>query len=136
VHELSIAVSLVDRACEESERRGGRRIEAIFLRLGPYSGVVEDALRFSWDLATAGGAAEGARLEIEHVPLVVHCPRCDADREPPGVHDLRCPVCGSPAGEVVSGGELELRALAIGEPMEEAGEKIGAPLKPLHGEAR
>lgn len=140
MHELSIAVSLIDRACEESERRGGRRIEAVFLRLGPYSGVVEDALRFSWDLATAGSAAEGARLEIEHVPLVVHCPRCDADREPPGVHDLRCPVCGSPAGEVVSGRELELRALEIGDPIGDprepvAGEKMGPPLQPLHGEA-
>lgn len=125
MHELSIATALVERASEESERRGGRRIEAVYLRLGPFSGVVEDALRFSWDLATAGSAAEGARLEIEHVPLVVHCPRCDADREPPSLHDLRCPVCGGPAGELVSGRELELRALEIGESL---GEAIGEPV--------
>ena len=115
MHELSIAMSLVDRASEESERRGGRRIEAVHLRLGPLSGVVEEALRFSWDLATEGTPAEGARLVIEPVPLVVRCPRCDADRELQGLNAFRCPVCDEPVGDVVSGRELELRALEIAD---------------------
>lgn len=117
MHELSIAMSLIDRATEESVRRGGRSIEAVYVRIGPLSGVVEESLRFSWDLATAGTVAAGARLEIEPVPLVVRCPRCEAERELPSVQSLRCPVCGAPAGEVVSGRELELRALEIGDPV-------------------
>lgn len=113
MHELSIAMSLVERACEEVERRGGCRVDALFLRLGPLSGVVEDALRFSWDLATESTAIAGARLVIEHVPLVVRCPRCEAERELPGIQHFRCPDCGGPVDEVVTGRELELRALEI-----------------------
>lgn len=113
MHELSIAMSLVDRACEEVTRRGGCRVEVLFLRLGPLSGVVEDSLRFSWDLATADTAIAGARLEIEAVPVVVRCPRCVAERELPSIQDFRCPTCGLPVDDVVSGRELELRALEI-----------------------
>lgn len=113
MHELSIAMSLVERASEEAERRGGCRVEAVYLRLGPLSGVVEDALRFSWDLATADTPVAGARLEIERVPLVVRCPGCHEERELPSVQLFRCPACGGPVDEVVSGRELELRALEI-----------------------
>ncbi len=51
MHELSIAMSIVDLAQEESERRGGVQIKAVHLRLGPLSGVVKDALLSSYEMA-------------------------------------------------------------------------------------
>jgi hydrogenase nickel incorporation protein HypA/HybF len=113
VHELSISISLVEAACEKAAELGSVRVEAVHLRLGPLSGVVRDALLFSFDLATAGTAIEGARLEIEEVPLTVFCPRCEAERQLPSPQSFRCPVCGTPASEVVSGRELELTALEV-----------------------
>jgi hydrogenase nickel incorporation protein HypA/HybF len=65
MHELSIAISLVDLACEEKERRSLPRVQALRLRLGTLSGVVKDALLFSFDLASAGTCVEGAALKIE-----------------------------------------------------------------------
>jgi hydrogenase nickel incorporation protein HypA/HybF len=115
MHELSIVLSLIDRATEELKRLGDVRIDALHLRIGPLSGVVEDALRFSWDLATEGTAVAGARLEIEAVPLVVRCDRCEAERELPSVQNFRCPVCDAPTHDVVSGRELELRALEVSD---------------------
>ena len=44
MHELSIALSLLDQVAEEAERRGGVQVHAIHLRLGPLSGVVKEAL--------------------------------------------------------------------------------------------
>ena len=113
MHELSISISLVEAACEKAAELGGVRVEALHLRLGPLSGVVRDALLFSFDLAAAGTAIEGARLEIEEVPLTVFCPRCKAERQLPGPQSFRCPVCGTPAPDVVSGRELELTALEV-----------------------
>jgi hydrogenase nickel incorporation protein HypA/HybF len=123
MHELSIAVSLIEAAAEEAERLGGVRVEALHLRLGPLSGVVREALLFSFDLAAEGTAIQGARLEIEEVPVVVFCPVCSEEQPLPSIQDFRCPVCGTPTPEVVRGRELELatmEVLAMEEaPMEE-----------------
>ncbi len=113
MHELSIALSLLDLAAEEAERRGGVRVAAVHLRLGPLSGVVKEALRSAYDLAREGTALEQADLVIEDVPLAAYCPACAAERAPPSPQDLCCPECGTPMPEVVRGRELEVVALEI-----------------------
>ncbi len=113
MHELSIAISLVELACTEAGVLGDVRVDALHLRLGPLAGVVEDALLFSFDLVAEGTAIHGARLAIEHVPLTVHCPRCDEERHPASIQHLRCPVCDPPTPDVLRGKELELFALEI-----------------------
>jgi hydrogenase nickel incorporation protein HypA/HybF len=64
MHELSIAAGIVEIASEEAARYGGR-VEVVHLTLGALSGVVREALEFSWDLACQETPVEGARLEIE-----------------------------------------------------------------------
>jgi hydrogenase nickel incorporation protein HypA/HybF len=113
MHELSIALSILDLAAEEAERQGGGRVAAVHLRLGPLSGVVKDALRSAYDLAREGTALEKADLVIEDVPLLAYCPACAAQRAPPSAQQLCCPVCGTPTPEVVRGRELEVVALEI-----------------------
>jgi hydrogenase nickel incorporation protein HypA/HybF len=113
MHELSIALSLLDLAAEEAERRGGARVAAIHLRLGPLSGVVKEALRSAYDLAREGTDLDKAELVIEDVPLTAYCPACAAERAPPSPQNLYCPDCGTPTSEVVRGRELEVVALEI-----------------------
>lgn len=115
MHELSIAMSMIEMATEESVKRGGAQILAVHLRLGPLSGVVSDALRFSWDVACADTSIAGATLHIDEVPVVVHCAACGKDRTLDGTLQLACPVCGMPTPNVVSGRELEVVALEIRE---------------------
>jgi hydrogenase nickel incorporation protein HypA/HybF len=68
VHELSIAVALVDLACEEAANKQLGRVRSLHVRLGRLSGVVKEALVFSFDVASAGTAVAGATLEIEDTP--------------------------------------------------------------------
>jgi hydrogenase nickel incorporation protein HypA/HybF len=68
MHELSIAIALVDMACEEAERQQLGRVRALHLRLGPLSGVAKDALLFSFDVASAGTRIDGATLEVQDAP--------------------------------------------------------------------
>jgi len=65
MHELSIALNIVEIASEELVRHGGERIRAIHIQLGPLSCVAKEALLFSFSLACEGTAAEGSRLVIE-----------------------------------------------------------------------
>ena len=113
MHELSIAMSLLEVATDEAERRGGVEVIALHIRLGPLSGVVKEALISAWELACEGSPLAGSRIVVEEVPLVVHCPACDIDAPAEAPHRLRCSRCGTPTGEIVAGHELELFALEV-----------------------
>jgi Zn finger protein HypA/HybF involved in hydrogenase expression len=66
MHELSIALSLIDAVCDELPRLGrAATVRSVRIRLGPQAGVVAEALRFAFEVAAADSPLAGARLEIE-----------------------------------------------------------------------
>jgi hydrogenase nickel incorporation protein HypA/HybF len=113
VHELSIAVSLVELA-EQSAREGGAvAIRSLRVRVGALSGVVVEALESAYPFASEGTMCEGAALEIEYVPARVRCRACEREAEMEGVGPFLCPACGEPGPEVVAGHELDLATMEI-----------------------
>jgi hydrogenase nickel incorporation protein HypA/HybF len=114
MHELSIAISIVELAQEEAEHRGVQ-FEAVHLKLGALSGVVKEALLSCYQMACENTPLEGSRLVIEDVPVVIFCPSCQAQRPPSSVQLFCCSECHTPASEVVQGKELEVVALEIKE---------------------
>jgi hydrogenase nickel incorporation protein HypA/HybF len=115
MHELSIALSMIEMATEEAERRGGAKVSALHVKLGPLSGVVKDALLFSYEVASNGTMLEGSQLEIEDVPVVIYCSECHEERRLESIQRFCCPVCGTLSSEVVRGRELEFVAMEIEE---------------------
>jgi len=114
MHELSVALSIVDIARDEGERLGGR-VSAVHIRLGKLAGVVKDALTFSYDIACQDTPLEGSRLVIEDVPIIVFCPRCQTERALSSAQSFCCGECGTPTPEVRAGRELQLVALEMEE---------------------
>ncbi|HLW66860.1 MAG TPA: hydrogenase maturation nickel metallochaperone HypA [Gemmataceae bacterium] len=112
MHELSIALSILDIAAEEAKRLGGS-VAAIHLRLGPLSGVAPAALRSAYGLAREMSALPKAELVIDEVPLVGYCATCTAERSPPSELELFCPVCSTPMPQILGGRELEVVALEL-----------------------
>jgi hydrogenase nickel incorporation protein HypA/HybF len=112
VHELSIALSLIELAGEEAARRQAR-VVALHVRLGVLSGVVKDALLSAYEMAAEGTSLEGAALLIDEVPIVVRCEPCGEDRPARPDEWFACAVCGAASSSVVSGRELELAALEL-----------------------
>jgi hydrogenase nickel incorporation protein HypA/HybF len=113
MHELSIALSILDLAHEEATRHGGARVLEVHLKLGPLSGVVKEALLSAFDLVRASETASDARLVIEETPIRVHCPVCQDTRGVMSVQELRCAECGAPTPDVLSGRDLEVVAMEI-----------------------
>ncbi len=113
MHELSIALSIVEGVEEEVVRQGGGKVCAVHLRLGPLSGVVKDALLFSYQLACEGTSLEGSTLLIEEIPIRIHCATCGVDGDPISGQCLHCARCGNSACRVVQGAELDLAALEL-----------------------
>jgi hydrogenase nickel incorporation protein HypA/HybF len=113
MHELSIALSILDLATEESQKHGSVRVLKIHLKLGCLSGVVKESLLSAYELAREGTPFKEAELIIEEVPVLVHCPTCRTTRPVVSVHQLCCADCGTPSRDVVSGRELEVVAMEI-----------------------
>ena len=113
MHELSIALSILEVAEEEAERRGGLRVAAIHLKLGPLSGVDGRALAAAHEIARETSSWPRSRLVIEEMPVTVDCPGCGGLRPVADVAQMRCSACGAPATCVVGGRELEVVALEV-----------------------
>jgi hydrogenase nickel incorporation protein HypA/HybF len=108
MHELSITQSVVDAVVEHFD---GARIRGVRLEIGRLSGVLPDAVRFCFDLAAAGTALEGARLEIDEPAGRVRCRECTRECELEDAIPL-C-RCGSARVEVLSGADLRIVSVEV-----------------------
>ena len=112
MHELSLAINLVEAVEEEAARHTGT-VEAIHLRLGQLSGVVKEALCSGFEMAREGTALAATRLIVEEVPIVVWCAVCQEEQPAVSQQLFCCARCGTPASEVRHGKELEIFALEM-----------------------
>jgi len=124
MHELSIALSIIEGASQEASNRGGAQVHAVHLKLGALSGVVKDALLFSYGLACEGTFLEGSELVIEEVPVIVYCSACEDEKTLDSIQRFCCPTCGTLTSDIVSGKQLELVAIEITEDPEDLEKSI------------
>jgi hydrogenase nickel incorporation protein HypA/HybF len=115
MHELSIALSLIEGVLEQAKKHGDVHIDAVHLKMGVFSGIDEDALQFSYRVACEGTPLHGSHLVIEQTPIIIYCRSCNAERSLPSLQPLTCPHCQAAANEVRGGRELEIAALEIVE---------------------
>jgi hydrogenase nickel incorporation protein HypA/HybF len=83
------------------------------LRVGVLRGVLPEHLRFLFGHVAEGTIAEGARLEIEEEPVLVHCESCGASEA--RAFTLECPACGRPCGNIRGGDSLRIASIDIDE---------------------
>lgn len=112
MHELSIAMSIVEMAGEEAQRHGGQ-VTAVHLKLGALAGVVKEALLSCYEMACEDTALAGSRLIVEEIPIVVFCKQCNARKKLATMQWFCCPECGTPSSLIVQGKELEVVALEV-----------------------
>ncbi len=113
MHELSVALSIIEGVEQELTRHAGARVAGVHLRLGPLSGVAKDALLFSYELACEGTLLAGSRLEIEEIPIVLYCPTCAREQPAMSLQHLCCALCGTASPDIRRGSELEVYALEL-----------------------
>ena len=114
MHELSLAQAVIEIAEAEAKKHSAPAVATVKLRLGEFAGVVREALEFGFEFARRGTAVEGARLEIETVPLKTRCPHCKTVGRPIEDFCLICPACGG-AVEIISGREMEVEYVELVE---------------------
>ncbi len=113
MHELSIALSILDLVAEEAQRRGNPRVLSVHVKLGPLAGVMREALIGAFEMAREESGFPDCRLVIREVPIVVYCPSCKGERPVVSIQHLACAQCGTPTPQVVHGQDLEVAAMEI-----------------------
>lgn len=122
MHELSIAMRLVESLEEELAAHGDVTVTTVNLRIGALTGLVPEALEFSWEVACEGSRLAGSTLAIETVEAQGVCPQCEEERAIHNLQSFRCPVCGSPIKQVTGGHELEILTLEVVDAEQPVGE--------------
>ncbi len=114
MHEMSIAMSIVDIACKEAEKDGAASISEIELNVGRLAGVMVDSLKFCYDSACKGTLAENSTLIVNEIAGKGRCLQCDNLFEIDSFMAL-CPDCDSYKIEIIQGRELKLKAISVNE---------------------
>jgi hydrogenase nickel incorporation protein HypA/HybF len=112
MHELSIAMSIVDSVIEAAEREGAARVNAFTLEIGSLSGIDLESLEFALASAVLNTNLEGVPYNIEAVQARGQCPGCKAEFV---VEELfhPCPFCGTYNPAILSGREMKIRSIEI-----------------------
>ncbi len=113
MHEASIALALIDVACEVLAEHNAAKATALTVRIGEWSSVIPEALSAAFPACAEGTPLEGATLTIERVVGMGDCPNhgpvlLELQR------GLRCPHCETPILKLLEGDELELDTLELG----------------------
>jgi hydrogenase nickel incorporation protein HypA/HybF len=108
MHELAIAESIIQAV---QTKIGDQAVHSVRLQVGQLSGVIPDALTFSFELAAHNTPLEGAQLLIDEPRGRLHCRSCGRDVD---VDDLvlLC-ECGSADVELTAGRELVVVSVEV-----------------------
>jgi hydrogenase nickel incorporation protein HypA/HybF len=121
MHELAVAQAIVAAAERHAE---DRPVSVVRVRVGRLRQVVPDYLSFYFEVAAKETICEGAELEWERVPSLLHCSVCAAewDPAPPPARErdqltvsFRCPECKSAEHRVISGDDLVVESIDVTE---------------------
>ncbi len=108
MHEVSIAVSLLEMIERKCREEGYPSVESLKIRIGRASGILPEAMQFAFEAAKQDTVARNANLRIDLVPARGICKDCATpfEWEPPYVQE--CPLCNSSSVKIISGYEMEL----------------------------
>ena len=112
MHELSIAQNVLQIALEQAQTAADGRVTEITLQVGDLTQVFVDSLKFCFEVCAQGTRAEGAMLNIMHVPAVGVCRAC-GERSEIELPVFMCRACVSFDIELASGDELLVESIVM-----------------------
>lgn len=112
MHELSMAMSLVEQIASIMGNEGASKLHSITLAVGKYSGVEKECFEFAFSIAAEGSPAENAVLIIVQTDMKVRCRDCGVET----VNEMplaKCGKCSSLNVEVISGREFNIKSMEV-----------------------
>ena len=114
MHELSIAMSVIQSLKSEAARHPGAKFTKVGLRIGELAGIDRDALTFGFEALVKETEWQSLALDIESVPRRQRCPRCNLTF-PVKDYEFACPNCGELETICAGGDELDIAYVELEE---------------------
>ena len=112
MHEMSIALSIIDLAAEQAKKAAANKIVEIELDIGTLSGIEIEALNFAMEIAVKKTVLESAEIKINRIEAVSECLECGHIFEPEGFIS-HCPKCREMNTRVFKGKEMQVKSLLV-----------------------
>jgi hydrogenase nickel incorporation protein HypA/HybF len=115
MHELPITESILKIVLKHAETNNVRQVMSIHLQIGKLSDLEDEWIQRYFDYLSKGTVAEGAKLKIERMPIMVQCNACSTSykAEVPKLGDLTCPSCGQKDSTFLSGREYYIKDMEV-----------------------
>jgi len=112
MHELSIAMSIVDIAESETQKVEADKVDLIILEIGDLAGIEMSAFDFVWPEAIEGSVLENAKMMINKIEGKATCDDCNHTFGLQNLYDV-CPKCNSYFKEIIQGQEMRVKTLEV-----------------------
>lgn len=112
MHELSIAMDLVEQLTEVVRKENASEVLEINVVMGAMCGVEKVPFEFAFPEAAKNTPLEGAMLNIEEVPLIIKCNDCGIETEL-DEFAMVCPGCSSFSIVIVKGKEFLVKSMEV-----------------------
>ena len=110
MHELSLALEVIELAQREADKNKVVEIQEILIEVGDLSGVEADAFQAALELLVKDSILDGAMLKINRIPGNGNCYTCRQEFIMNNRLDT-CPVCHSFPSEIKGGDEFRVISL-------------------------
>ena len=112
MHELSIAMGIVDIAQKEIDKVNANKVDLIELEIGTLAGIAFDSLDFVWPSVVKDTVLEHAVKKINIIHGEAKCSDCCTVFKLDNIYDA-CPKCNSYLKGIIKGKELLVKSLEV-----------------------
>jgi hydrogenase nickel incorporation protein HypA/HybF len=112
MHEMSLAEGILQIVEDAAAKQGFKRVTEVRLEIGVLSGVEIEALSFCLEVVLKGSVADGARVDLQHIPGRGYCLGCGETVPVKALYDA-CPHCGSYQVQATGGTEMRVKDLLV-----------------------
>jgi hydrogenase nickel incorporation protein HypA/HybF len=123
MHEFAFAYNIFKVAEATAIKYNAKKITEVILEIGELTLIVPELLQRSFEMATKGSIAEGAKLNIKITPGKIKCRDCNQisevtltrESELTGLQLFKCSNCESNNTEIVEGKKANVKNIKIQE---------------------
>ncbi len=112
MHEMSIVQGLIAIVKEEMDKSGATRLRSVMVKIGEMSGILPDALKTCFEIATSGNEMDGAELNMDIAPLMGYCRKCNKEFKVIE-YNFSCVECHSSNIDIISGREMNIVEIEV-----------------------
>lgn len=112
MHELSVTESMLGVVLRHAQSNKATKVTRINMVLGEMSSVMEESVKFYFDIIAKDTIAQDAELNFRRTKLIGKCGECGKEWEV-REYDFVCPDCGGTKTDILSGREFQVESIEI-----------------------